>query len=343
MVWSCASGTSGGDSSSGSGAGNNCSAIEWYRDADGDGYGSDELTTFACEQPEGYVAEGGDCDDATSVTHPGADEDCGVDEDFNCDGSTGFDDADDDGIAACDDCDDTNPNVYPGADEICDGVDNDCDMLIDLDDEPDDELCAPVVNASVLCMDPGVCTFSCADDWFNTNVDAADGCECEVVPAPATIGDSCANPIDLGNLTDAMADLITADGNSPTMDRETWYVFTAIDDIDTAGDEFHVDVRFLVNPSTAYEMTIYRGDCPGTGVEVATDETDTFDWYTDFPYTAVGCSVFAPCGEGDCSDVPSTTVNMCEDDTAPFYVKITRTDQQASCELYTLELSNGVY
>ena len=33
---------------------------------------------------------------------------------------------------ACgDDCDDTSPNAYPGATEICDGVDNDCNGVVD--------------------------------------------------------------------------------------------------------------------------------------------------------------------------------------------------------------------
>ncbi|HHO52167.1 MAG TPA: hypothetical protein ENK18_15150 [Deltaproteobacteria bacterium] len=36
-------------------------------------------------------------------------------------------DADGDGVAACDDCDDDDPNTFPGAVERCDGLDNDCD------------------------------------------------------------------------------------------------------------------------------------------------------------------------------------------------------------------------
>jgi hypothetical protein len=36
------------------------------------------------------------------------------------------------------DCDDTDSSLHPGADELCDGIDNDCDALVD-DDDPDRE------------------------------------------------------------------------------------------------------------------------------------------------------------------------------------------------------------
>lgn len=47
-------------------------------------------------------------------------------------------DGDGDGISTGElggeDCDDTNPDIGPGAEEVCDGVDNDCDGLIDAED-----------------------------------------------------------------------------------------------------------------------------------------------------------------------------------------------------------------
>ncbi len=45
-------------------------------------------------------------------------------------------DGDGDGVLAPADCDDTDANRYPGNAEVCDGVDNDCNDLVD--DEPTD-------------------------------------------------------------------------------------------------------------------------------------------------------------------------------------------------------------
>ncbi len=127
--------------------------VTWYRDSDGDGYGSSTTTRDACEQPSGYVSNSEDCDDTRPAVNPSVDEYCdGMDND--CDGVTDEDDAvnattwysdgdgdgfGDDGIStrACsqpsgyealaNDCDDSDPAINPSADERCDGVDNDCD------------------------------------------------------------------------------------------------------------------------------------------------------------------------------------------------------------------------
>ena len=92
----------------------------WYLDDDGDDYGLDDDTALACEQPSGYAAVGGDCDDGDAAYNPGATEDdCADPADYNCDGSTGYVDDDGDGYAACEECDDSDAAVYPGADEYC--------------------------------------------------------------------------------------------------------------------------------------------------------------------------------------------------------------------------------
>ncbi len=106
----------------------------WYADSDLDGYGDDTTAVDACENPLGYIATGGDCDDGSAAFHPGAEEaDCTDPTDYNCDGSSGFTDGDGDGYAACADCDDSAATVNDGADEICNEIDDNCDATIDED------------------------------------------------------------------------------------------------------------------------------------------------------------------------------------------------------------------
>ncbi|MFH2008229.1 MAG: hypothetical protein ABI333_16720 [bacterium] len=169
------------------------------------------------------------------------------------------------------------------------------------------------------------------------------GGECPPDPLPETAGATCANAIDLGMLSDVTGDFVTATGNGMPAGRAIWWTFQAIDDTDTSGDEFHVDVRFLVNSSDAYEMAVHRNTC-SPGDEICGSTRGTFDWYTDFAATSSGCPNTSPCGEGDCVGPPGQEgPNVCEDNTARFYVRVQRTDSAGSCEGFTLELSNGKY
>ena len=129
----------------------------WYADLDGDGYGGASID--ACGPADGFVATAGDCDDGDPDTSPDANERCnGYDDD--CDGEIdeddaidpslwyadedgdGYGDADAEPEVACDvegrvdetgDCDDADAAVSPIALELCDGIDQDCDDLIDED------------------------------------------------------------------------------------------------------------------------------------------------------------------------------------------------------------------
>ena len=59
----------------------------WYADADGDGYGSPDSSTTACEAPSGYTQDSTDCDDTTAAVSPEAEEICSDGLDNNCDGT----------------------------------------------------------------------------------------------------------------------------------------------------------------------------------------------------------------------------------------------------------------
>jgi hypothetical protein len=107
-----------------------------YADLDADGFGDPISAVLGCAG-DGWIAQGGDCDDRHDTVHPGADEVCdGLDDD--CDGVKGpdEDDGDGDGDPRCSDCDDADPARATTFDERCGdpGVDEDCDGLVDFDD-----------------------------------------------------------------------------------------------------------------------------------------------------------------------------------------------------------------
>ena len=141
------------------------SFVNWYTDSDGDGYGDPASAQSACTQPASTLADGSDCDDADATVHPSAPEVCdGNDQD--CDGIADnglpifvvYTDSDGDGYGAgaprvwCEvlagrstvdgDCDNQDAAINPAAQEVCNGVDDDCDQLLDATD--------PSVSGAVL-------------------------------------------------------------------------------------------------------------------------------------------------------------------------------------------------
>ncbi|NOY91673.1 MAG: hypothetical protein GXP55_10770, partial [Deltaproteobacteria bacterium] len=119
--------------------------VTWYRDADGDGFGSAASGSIeSCAPIAGYTLSRNDCDDASAAINPAAAELCDG-RDNNCNGVADFliglndyEDDDNDGIPdiACGaplglDCDDADPITGGGQPEVCDGRDNNCNGEID--------------------------------------------------------------------------------------------------------------------------------------------------------------------------------------------------------------------
>jgi hypothetical protein len=134
-----------------------CTPVDYYLDADHDGFGAGDLLS-ACDPVDAADVDG-DCDDANADVHPdqtdgcnGVDDDCDLDLDE--DGTTAeyFLDADGDGFgdaeaptvegcglisgyaAVAGDCDDGNGAVSPGVDEDwTDGIDDNCDGVLEIE------------------------------------------------------------------------------------------------------------------------------------------------------------------------------------------------------------------
>ena len=156
----------------------------YYRDADGDGFGTEDETIQACVPGGDFVEEGDDCDDNDPNIGPDAEEICdGLDND--CNSVTDDDvttiyyvDFDNDGygnptlmqgacgppsgyVADATDCDDSDPAYRPGASEVdcADPNDYNCDGSVGYADNDGDGYPA--------CLD-------CDDDGAQINPDAED-------------------------------------------------------------------------------------------------------------------------------------------------------------------------
>jgi len=104
----------------------------------------DDTTDWYDDDGDEYSEREGDCDDDNDIVFPGAndiangnDDDCDgeVDEgsDIFDDDGDGYAEFDTDGVES--DCNDDDPWTFPGAQEDCDGRDNNCDGIIDENDE----------------------------------------------------------------------------------------------------------------------------------------------------------------------------------------------------------------
>ncbi|MCO4763840.1 MAG: thrombospondin type 3 repeat-containing protein, partial [Myxococcales bacterium] len=142
--------------------------VNYYQDADGDGYGktaggglTNESAVLCLCAPSGQFTakKAGDCDDNDAAKSPALTEKCQDQKDNNCNGETDeedclgckqvYKDGDQDGFGlvkekkclsaptfpftafVSGDCDDKDANVKPGALEVCNDKDDNCDTVTD--------------------------------------------------------------------------------------------------------------------------------------------------------------------------------------------------------------------
>ncbi|MDP2304413.1 MAG: MopE-related protein [Pseudomonadota bacterium] len=288
---------------------------DWYADVDADGFGDPTVASSACDQPEGYVEDATDCDDADAATFVGAAELCDL-EDNDCDGAvddgavderTYYDDADSDGygnselsVSSCglpsgyaetgDDCDDANSVIHPGATETCNGLDDDCEGSVDQD----------AADATTWYADadtdgygnPAVATASCRSvRGYVTNAEDCDDASAAHSPADAEVCDgadnNCDGTVDEDGATgastwyaDADADGFGRDDASlPACALPAGYAALAGDCDDGAAS---------VNPGAAEACNDLDDDCD-TAVDEAGASGET-PWYVDLDGDGFGSS-----------------------------------------------------
>ncbi len=311
-------------------------AVEWYLDADGDGFGDPGISVTSCAPPTGYVADGTDCDDTDLGVNPDASEYCnGVDDNCNTlvdDGAVDapywYKDADGDKhgssasgeVRACtqptgyvgsdDDCDDAERLAHPDMDEVCDEIDNDCDGTVDEADatdaltwyaDDDGDGFGDASSTEPACDQPA---------GFVTDDTDCDDTDDEVNPSEDEYCDGIDNNCD-GEVDEDSA-----------LDAETWY---ADDDGDGYGDASDDDLAcdqpsgFVsddsdcddtdedVNPAATEVCDEIDNDCDGTAD--GADALDVSTWYADDDEDGYGDASSST----DACDQPSGYVSSDED------------------------------
>jgi hypothetical protein len=322
-------------------------------DQDGDGYWIADYAALVAAWggvplpiPAGFE---GDCDDGDALVYPNAEEWCdGVDSD--CDGeldlgaldaSTWCVDADGDGfgdattaaesctqpagtVSDATDCDDTRAVVHLGAIEICDGLDDDCDGLVDQLDPSVADALTWYADADADgfgdAFDPGA-LWCLGDEPAGSVLSATDCDDAAAATNPAAVevcdhaDDDCDGMVDEPDAADAAtwyADLDAdgfGDGTAPVLAcwQPTGFVGDGADCDDGAADTFPGAAEVVADGvdqnCDTVELCFTDADADGwgTGAVIAGTDLDCDDpgeaWvYGDCDDSAA--AVFPGAGEG---------------------------------------------
>ena len=275
-------------------------APTWYADGDKDGYGQTDYTAVACEAPPGYTAEDGDCDDADGKFYPGApEEDCADPNDYNCDGSVGYEDLDGDGFAACEECDDLQAEVNPDATELCNGLDDDCNGDTDGPDSQDASTWYADADGDGYGNE-GLTELACeASEGYVDNRDDCDDSAAEAFPGGTEVCD------DLDNDCNGVVD-------DDAVDASTWYA-------DADGDGHGAAAYTAEACDAPPQYVAVDTDCDDADAGVNPDATEVCDGLdnncdgdTDED-TAADASTWFLDADGDGYGDPADGITSCEE------------------------------
>ncbi len=297
----------------------NCDGSVGYADNDGDGYA-------ACSE----------CDDSSSSVFPGADEYCNevdddcdseIDEDDAVDTTTWYADLDGDGFGdaaspanACDpgegwvadatDCDDTRADINPVASEVCNDLDDDCDGLVD---DQDDSLDSSTGSAWYTDADgdgygdSAATTMACdqpsgtvaldgdcndADTAYNPGASESDCADPNDYNCDGSVGyadddgdgyaaceecddtNAAINPLGTESCDGADNDCDGEVDEASAVDASTWYA-------DSDGDSFGDDTNTIVACDVPSGYVADNTDCDDTSIDVSPAETEVCNGIDD--------------------------------------------------------------
>ena len=279
-------------------------AQTWFLDDDGDAFGDPNTSQSTCLQPNDYVSDNTDCNDANIDINPnqdeicnGADDNCDnfIDENTAVDAQTWFLDNDGDAFGdpitsqiAClqpndyvsdnTDCNDTNININPISTEVINNaIDDDCDGFeYCYADEDNDGFRTTDTTLFINSVD-----LDCTDDGEGLSTDPANDCddlEASVnvngVEICDGIDNNCVNGIDEDSAVDA----------------QLWY---SDSDLDGYGDS---NSSFMSCPTPINASSI-AGDCNDNDPTVITCESCS-EILSSNPNAADGIYELDPCLTG---------------------------------------------
>ena len=242
----------------------------WYADSDEDTYGDAAQPLDACSQPEGYVADKTDCDDADGNAYPGV----AINED---DPSPCHRDADGDGygdltalppITTGTDCDDSSVDTFPQAaeNEASSGCHRDVD-----DDGYGDAAPPEGVDEGIDCVDSDEAIVentwyedSDADSFGNSSVTLT---QCEQPNGYLADNTDC------------------DDENNLEYPGQAWYPDCDGDTFFAATELLHCEPPAAVDACGTQEPVTYQNEAPASAGEDCDDadagEYPSITWYAD--------------------------------------------------------------